>query len=314
MSNCLHREERAGDRHLSRILAITGSMCFNDRSMVLLSSNANGWRRFYCPVCGHVEWVAPGEDLPEDYACPLCGVGRSTMIAVDDPRLARHAVTLRELVPGLWEVGKRPGFRRDYHHVAYVLAHPEGLVLYDAPPLVTSEAVEAIRALGAPRALVVSHCDFVGFAGEWGRTLGVPVLFGEGETPLAGNRLEPDERVAAPRAIFEDLELHVVPGHSPGSLALYWPTAPAGPLLCCGDAITVWPHVDRRTQVCFFQRPPAGPEIAALAARPVHTLATCMGALADAGPVLARLVEMEESCARPYDGETGGVWLDHAPL
>lgn len=282
--------------------------------MVLLSSNASGWRRFYCPVCGHVEWVAPGEELPVDYACPLCGVGRSTMLPVGDRRLDRHSVAFRELVLGLWEVGKRPRFRRDFTHFSYVLAHPEGLVLFDAPPLVTDEAVRTIRAMGTPHLLVVSHSDFVGFAGDWGHALGVPVLFGEGETPLSGNRLEPDERVAAPRSIFDDLELHVVPGHSPGSLALYWPTAPAGPVLCCGDAISVWPHPDGRTQVCFFQTAPAGREISALVARPVDTLATCTSALADATPVLAELLETDENCARPYNDEPGGVWLDRPPL
>lgn len=28
-----------------------------------------GWR---CLICGHIEWV---DELPEDYVCPLCGVG-----------------------------------------------------------------------------------------------------------------------------------------------------------------------------------------------------------------------------------------------
>ena len=37
-------------------------------------------KKFVCPVCGYPEGgIAPGtkfEDLPEDFECPLCGVGK----------------------------------------------------------------------------------------------------------------------------------------------------------------------------------------------------------------------------------------------
>ena len=32
----------------------------------------NNMKKFVCTVCGY---VYEGEELPEDYECPLCGVG-----------------------------------------------------------------------------------------------------------------------------------------------------------------------------------------------------------------------------------------------
>jgi rubredoxin len=49
-------------------------------------------KKYVCEVCGYVydeeegcpeKGVAPGtkfEDLPEDFVCPLCGVGRSAFV------------------------------------------------------------------------------------------------------------------------------------------------------------------------------------------------------------------------------------------
>jgi len=278
--------------------------------MVLLGRDAEGWRRYYCTVCGHIEWVAPGEGLPDDYRCPLCEAKRSVMIELSDPRLARHRIEFREVTAGVWQVDKRPPFREDFQHYSYVLGHPEGLILYDAPPLVTTEAIDKIKSLGTPRLLVVSHTDFVGMAGDWADALGIPALMGEGDRPLRGNRFEPTERVRDRRRVYDDLEIIRVPGHSPGSLAVYWSGAPKGPVLCSGDAITVWRHADNRVQIAFFQTPPAGAALYDLAARPVALLASCGGVLPRASSALARLRETPDNCARPYAGETGGVWLE----
>jgi glyoxylase-like metal-dependent hydrolase (beta-lactamase superfamily II) len=277
--------------------------------MVKLGTTRDGWRRYYCVVCGHVEWVAPGEELGADYHCPLCGEGRSVMLALDDERLARHRVEFKQAAESVWQVDKRPPFRDDFQHYSYILAHPEGVILYDAPPVVTDEAIEAILAIGRPRLLIVSHTDFVGFAGDWADALGIPALMGEGDEPLAGNRFEPDERVSAPRKISDDLEIVPVPGHSPGSLAVYWSGAADGAVLCCGDALAIWPHDDGRTQVSFFQDAPVDQEIESLIARPVRLLAACGGRITNADGVLKQLRETENNCARPWKGETGGVWV-----
>ena len=234
------------------------------------------------------------------------------MFALDDPRLARHKIEFIEEATAVWRVTKRPPFREDFQHFSYILAHPDGLILFDAPPLVTDEAVAAIKAIGSPRLLVVSHLDFIGCAGDWAEALSIPAWMGEGDEPLPGNRFTPDERVGKARKLSENLEVIPVPGHSEGSLAVYWKDAPAGPVLCCGDALTAWEHKDKRVQLCFFQDPPVGEAIKELAFGPVAVLATCGGILKDASGPLELLRQADEMCAKPYRGDKGGVWIDPA--
>jgi glyoxylase-like metal-dependent hydrolase (beta-lactamase superfamily II)/rubredoxin len=270
----------------------------------------DGWRRYYCPVCGHVEWVPPGEDLPADYHCPLCEAKRKAMVLVGDTLGARHGIAIEPIAAGVCRIRKRPPYRADFEHFAYALEHPEGLVLFDAPHVPSSGAVAAVRALGQPRALILSHEDFVGFAADWSKLLGVPAWMGAGALPIPGNRFTPDEWIDGPRRLAPDLELLRVPGHSPGELALYWSGAPDGPVLVAGDALTVWTHRDGRVQLAFLQNPPVSAEARALAERPVALLCTCTGTLAGAGEPLRRLLASAEPCARPYLGDRGGVWLE----
>jgi len=279
--------------------------------MIKIGADKDGWTQYYCTVCGHVEWVAPGAKLDHDYHCPLCGEGRSVMIALDDNRLARHQVEFNLIAPRIWQLGKRPPFRADFQHYSYLIDHPEGVILYDTPPFIDDEAAKAILEIGRPKLLVVSHTDFVGFATHWAESLGIPSWMGEGDLPLRGNRFKPSERISGTRIVFGDLEITRVPGHSAGSLALYWAGAVSGPLLVSGDAITVWKHEDSRTQLVFFQDAPAGEAVLSVASRPVSLLATCGGALKRAGDALQRLCEMEDNCGKPYmDNPGGGVWLD----
>jgi glyoxylase-like metal-dependent hydrolase (beta-lactamase superfamily II) len=278
--------------------------------MIKLGSSKDGWTRYYCTVCGHVEWVAPGEQLQADYHCPLCGEGRSVMLSLDDARLARHEVEFKQIAPEIYQAHKRPPFRADFTHYSYLINHPEGLILYDAPPLVTEAALGAVLRVGRPRLLVVSHQDFVGLAGDWAEALAVPSWMGDGDAPLAGNRFEPGERVSEPRAIADDMEVVRVGGHSTGSLALYWRGAPGGPVLASGDALTLWDHGDGKIQLTFFQDPPASDELKRLSFDDVSLLLTCGGALADASGPLRQLSEAGNQFARPYKNEPGGVWLD----
>ena len=277
--------------------------------MIQLGADKNGWRRYYCVICGHVEWVAPGEELPPHYECPLCEAPRSSMLLLNDARLARHKIAFEEIAPHIWQVSKSPLFRADFNHYAYLFAHPDGLILYDAPPLLTEEAVERIYQIGKPRLLIVSHTDFVGLAGDWAEVLQIPAWMGEGDEPLPGNHFIPTERISRVRQLADDLEVARVPGHSEGSLALFWKNSPAGNLLCCGDALTVWQHADGRTQLAFFQSPPVGREIAELASRHISLLVTCSGVLRNADNYLQQLLTHPEPCARPYRGDAGGIWI-----
>ena len=245
------------------------------------------WKKFYCQVCGHVEWVTVDGELDSDYACPLCGARRTAMKSLDDPKLGRFRLGSRELAPRVWAAWREPAFSMGFQHFSYILEHPRGVVLFDAPPIPPASGEELIRSHGEPGFLVVSHRDFVGFAQDWADLLEVPLWFGKGEEPIAGNRLEPAQRIASPARIFDDLEVVPVPGHSPGSLALYWEGAPGGPVLLAGDALCAWEH-DDRVQLAFFQSKPLGEVVKTLIRRPLSLLCTCVGGLARSGRRLSR--------------------------
>jgi hypothetical protein len=95
---------------------------------------ADGWRLYYCRVCGHIEWLAPGETLPKDFRCPLCEAPRAAFVTMDDPKYAACSLAIAEAGPGLFQVDRVPGFPADWQHYSYLLAHPAGTILYDAPP------------------------------------------------------------------------------------------------------------------------------------------------------------------------------------
>jgi len=42
-------------------------------------------KKYVCTVCGYVyDGSVPFNELPEDYVCPLCGVGKSEFEEMDE--------------------------------------------------------------------------------------------------------------------------------------------------------------------------------------------------------------------------------------
>jgi hypothetical protein len=267
------------------------------------------YRRYVCLVCGHVELVPLDQELHADYVCPLCDAPRKAMAGPDDPRLRKHSLALERLAPGIWRADKSPPFPPEWSHTSYLLEHPRGLVLYDPPPFFSDGACAAVRARGEARLLVLSHEDFVGPAADWCAALDVPAWLGVGERPMGAHPFEPDRWMDGPTLLAPDLELLPVPGHTKGSLALYWSGAPGGPALFAGDALTLWEFDEGRVQLVFPQHPPLGEALRELVARPMVLLATCAGWLHAPERHLRALVEQPEPCGRPWCGDRGGLWL-----
>jgi glyoxylase-like metal-dependent hydrolase (beta-lactamase superfamily II) len=139
-----------------------------------------------------------------------------------------------------------------------------GTVMWDCTTLVTSEAVDAINAMGGVAMIAISHPHFYSSMVEWSEALGgVPILLHAADaewvarpSPLirhwSGDRL----------AIADDATLIHLPGHFPGSSALSCadPTDPARRVLLTGDSL----HVagDRRHITVMHSVPnylPVGP-------------------------------------------------------
>jgi len=273
------------------------------------AGQSGGWRPYYCRVCGHIEWLAPGDALDRDFRCPLCDAPRPSFVAMDGDKYASYRLSVVPITSALLQVDRLPGFPRDWQHYSYLIVHPEGTILFDAPPIITPDAIDAVRRSGVPRCMVVSHKDFLGPAQLWAEALGIEIWMGA-DDPIGRNRVAVARRITAPTEVLPGVEVIPVPGHSPGSVALYWPDAPGGPALCAGDALAVSPDREGRVQLAYFQAPPAGREIAALTTRPVETLAACGGVMRNAARWLRQLANQSNNCARPWMGERGGLWID----
>lgn len=74
-------------------------LCYNKDSNMhirLLKKGGNEMKKYVCKVCGWIydealgdpdNGIAPGtkfEDLPADFVCPLCGVGKEEFEVVED--------------------------------------------------------------------------------------------------------------------------------------------------------------------------------------------------------------------------------------
>jgi len=266
-------------------------------------------RAYYCRVCGHVEWIPEGQALPDDYRCSLCGAHGRAMIPIPGETNDTNRLALESIDEGLWCLRKMPRFVREWEHVSYALQIDDKIVLFDPPPIFNEEAVGTLSALGCVTTLILSHADFVGTAQLWKERLGLKVLMGMDE-PLPGNRIEVDQRVKSPLAIGTSWAVLLLPGHSPGSIGIHGTTLSGRTALLAGDALSVWHHGDGRVQVSVFE-PPGQASEATMAAleRSADHLCCCTGWISNIAADLAELKRSAEPSARPYAGETGGIWL-----
>ncbi|CAN5305906.1 hypothetical protein BH10PSE7_BH10PSE7_39730 [soil metagenome] len=160
---------------------------------------------------------------------------------------------------GVLGIGMSPSFAIGQR--ALLAETPEGNVLWDCVPLVTDEAVMAIRARGGVVAIAISHPHYYSSLVQWSEALGgVPVY------------LQADDRawVTNPHSCIvhwagEILELCAgitlirCGGHFAGGTVLHW-RGPAGDVLLSGDILQV--TMDRRHVSFMYSYPnnmPLGP-------------------------------------------------------
>ena len=240
-------------------------------------------------------------------ARPLCWRGPRRHARARRCVRASPRVELEKLAPRFWRVRKVPPFRRDFEHFAYVLQHPDGVVLFDAPPVATPAAFEALQALGEPRVLVVSHAISSGSPGTgptrsrsrrgWARA-NRPCR-ATVSCPMSGSA-GPSASPPIPRSSIRSPVTRRDRSRSTGR------ARPPARSSCSGDAVCV---VDGGAEaiVAIAQVPPAGDAIQELLARPIAWLAACTGVLRDPAEVLGRLRIAPSPCAQPWRGDDGGV-------
>lgn len=214
---------------------------------------------YVCAACGTCFYDRP----QAPHRCSICEDDRQyvpvtgqSWLSVDDLR-KRHRVNVA-IDDGLQALGLEPTFAINQRAI---LARGEhAAVLWEALPLVTDEAVEAITADGPVDCIALSHPHFYSAMQRWSEALGkVPILIHERDrewVPAAAVDVEfwrGDSHQIAP-----GFTLLNVGGHFPGSSALHWQdaTQPDGVLLA-GDALQV--SANRRHVSFMYSYPNAIP-------------------------------------------------------
>ncbi len=208
-----------------------------------------------CQTCG--TQYADSERPPAH--CAICDDDRQ-YVGWTGQRWTSHAALAKdhrqriEEEDGLLAFGVTPAFAIDQR--AFLLPTDAGNILWECLPLVTEEAVEAIRARGGLDRIVVSHPHFYASMGEWSDAFGgVPILLHEADRSWV-QRPHPaiefwagDERSLSP-----NVTLIRCGGHFPGSTALHWANGPRpGGALFSGDALQV--GLDRRHVSFMYSYP-----------------------------------------------------------
>ncbi|GHD01967.1 hydrolase [Zhihengliuella salsuginis] len=223
-----------------------------------------------CATCG-VEREGP---LPA--TCPICADERQYVpdsgqrwLAVEDLS-PEHEVRLREFEPGL--TGLRAHPKVGIGHTALVATTVDGGLLWDPPAYVDDEAVAAVAALGRIRAVAASHPHMFGVQVEWSRALGgVPVLVNEADREWLGRGDPAVELWGESVEVDQEMTLHRVGGHFPGSAVALWRAGAEGRgVLLAGDAVA--PNPDGRTLSFMWSYPNYIPLSGAVAQRIVEQL------------------------------------------
>jgi glyoxylase-like metal-dependent hydrolase (beta-lactamase superfamily II) len=199
-------------------------------------------QRTICTACGT---TFPEESTLPD-VCPICEDDRQyvpngvqTWASATD--LARdHLVEIRELNQSLYELKLSPEFAIGQR--AFLVAAPDGNILWDCIPLLDEAAIEFVRSKGGIRAIALSHPHFYSNMNDWANEFDCPIYIHEADEQWIFNNSERVELWSGSEKTFWDgVKIHNIGGHFAGSSILHIPfLSPEGTILC-GDTFVVSP-------------------------------------------------------------------------
>jgi len=197
---------------------------------------------FVCTTCG--TQFPPSASPPTH--CPICEDERQYVNpkgqswTTPDELRAKHQADIRDLGPGLIGIGATPQIAIGQR--ALFVSQLGGGVMWDAIPLVTDDAVAAIKTKGGLRAVAISHPHFYTAMVEWSEALGnSPIHLHEDNRPYV-MRPSPNIRFWSGETLDlgQGITLIRCGGHFEGSTALHWAAGAAGRgALFTGDTIMV---------------------------------------------------------------------------
>jgi len=213
-------------------------------------------------------------------ACLICTDERQYVNWKGQSWIAREALTRSHRAVwrddlGLLGIGVEPPLAIAQR--ALLVREPDGGVLWDCIPLVTSEAVEHVRSCGGLKAIAVSHPHFYGAAADWSEAFGGVPVYLHGDDVRWITRPHPAivNWFGETQPLSDDIVLVRAGGHFAGGTVLHWRTGAGGRgALLTGDIAMV--AMDRRSLSFMYSYPnliPLNPASIRAIARAVEPLA-----------------------------------------
>ncbi|XP_020113125.1 uncharacterized protein LOC109727412 isoform X2 [Ananas comosus] len=110
---------------------------------------------------------------------------------------------------------------KSYGATSYLITHPEGNILVDCPRY-KEKLVRNIEMLGGARYMFLTHKDDVGDHEKWSKRLKCERILHSGDVEASTADVEMKLHGEGPWSIGNDFELVHTPGHTKGSVCLYY--------------------------------------------------------------------------------------------
>lgn len=150
---------------------------------------------------------------------------------------------VRELEPGLVGIGVEPQFGIGQRAVLVIT--DEGNILWDPPPILDEQAIEAVRAAGGLRAVTSSHPHMYGAIVDWSEAFEAEILLPEADIAWLRRTGDGVRTWSGSLDVLPGVTLVQCGGHFPGSSVLHWADGADGAgVLLTGDTIFVTPGED----------------------------------------------------------------------
>ncbi|WOK92823.1 hypothetical protein Cni_G01515 [Canna indica] len=124
-------------------------------------------------------------------------------------------------LPGVYHCGYHS--EKSYGATSYFITHPEGNILVDCPRF-TERLAHNIEKLGGVRYMFLTHKDDVGDHEKWYNRLKCDRILHSGDVENYTANVETQLHGEGPWSIGTDFELIYTPGHTEGSVCLYYKT------------------------------------------------------------------------------------------
>ncbi|KAK8945461.1 hypothetical protein KSP40_PGU008410 [Platanthera guangdongensis] len=138
----------------------------------------------------------------------IIDIQKTFPLAVDESKL-----------PGIYYCGYQS--EKSYGATAYLIVHPEGNVLVDSPRC-TEVLVRNIENLGGAKYMFLTHKDDVADHDKWSKHFGCDRILHSGDVEESTVDVEMKLYGDGPWSIGAEFELIHTPGHTEGSVCLYY--------------------------------------------------------------------------------------------